>query len=67
MRRSLTNVLLKLTTCDSIKVHFKDAKGNLIRTVEGNEGDDLLGIAHEYDIDLEGMFLQACSQSTVYK
>ncbi|KAL1939545.1 hypothetical protein VTO73DRAFT_9856 [Trametes versicolor] len=37
-----------------IKVHFKDAKGNLIRTVEANEGDDLLGIAHEYDIDLEG-------------
>ncbi|VDC04341.1 unnamed protein product [Peniophora sp. CBMAI 1063] len=37
-----------------IKVHFKDAKGNLIKTVEGNEGDDLLGIAHEHDIDLEG-------------
>ncbi|KAG5649837.1 hypothetical protein H0H81_001826 [Sphagnurus paluster] len=37
-----------------IKVHFNDAKGNLIRTVEGNEGDDLLSIAHEYDIDLEG-------------
>ncbi|KAI0824482.1 2Fe-2S ferredoxin-type domain-containing protein [Trametes gibbosa] len=37
-----------------IKVHFKDAKGNLIRTVEANEGDDILGIAHEYDIDLEG-------------
>lgn len=35
-------------------MHFKDAKGNLIRTVEANEGDDLLGIAHEYDIDLEG-------------
>lgn len=26
----------------------------MIRTVEANEGDDLLGIAHEYDIDLEG-------------
>ncbi|KAH9848005.1 2Fe-2S ferredoxin-type domain-containing protein [Lenzites betulinus] len=37
-----------------IKIHFKDAKGNLIRTVEANEGDDILGIAHEYDIDLEG-------------
>ncbi|KAF8062489.1 ferredoxin [Lyophyllum atratum] len=37
-----------------IKVHFKDSKGNLIRTVEGNEGDDLLSLAHEYDIDLEG-------------
>ncbi|KAF5345395.1 hypothetical protein D9756_010985 [Leucocoprinus leucothites] len=36
-----------------IKVHFKDTKGNLLKTVEANEGDDLLGIAHEYDIDLE--------------
>lgn len=38
-----------------IKVHFKDSKGNLIKTVEANEGDDLLAVAHEYDIDLEGM------------
>lgn len=37
-----------------IKVHFKDSKGTLIKTVEGNEGDDLLDVAHEYDIDLEG-------------
>ncbi|GAW09969.1 ferredoxin [Lentinula edodes] len=37
-----------------IKVNFKDSKGNLIKTVEANEGDDILGIAHEYDIDLEG-------------
>lgn len=37
-----------------IKVHFKDSKGNLIKTVEANEGDDLLCVAHEYDIDLEG-------------
>jgi len=37
-----------------IKVHFKDSKGNLLRTIEGNEGDDLLSLAHEYDIDLEG-------------
>jgi len=35
-------------------VHFKDSKGNLLKTVEANEGDDLLTIAHEYDIDLEG-------------
>lgn len=39
----------------SIKVHFKDAKGNLLKTVEGNDGDSLLDIAHEYDIDLEGV------------
>ncbi|OSD00567.1 ferredoxin [Trametes coccinea BRFM310] len=37
-----------------LKVHFKDHKGNLIKTVEANEGDDILSIAHEYDIDLEG-------------
>ncbi|KAJ6576583.1 ferredoxin [Mycena vulgaris] len=37
-----------------IKIHFKDAKGSLVKTVEANEGDDLLSIAHEHDIDLEG-------------
>ncbi|TFK53224.1 hypothetical protein OE88DRAFT_1793653 [Heliocybe sulcata] len=37
-----------------IKVHFKDAKGNELKTIEGNEGDDLLSLAHEHDIDLEG-------------
>ncbi|KAF8237545.1 ferredoxin [Tricholoma matsutake] len=37
-----------------IKVHFKDSKGAPLKTVEANEGDDLLSIAHEYDIDLEG-------------
>ncbi|KDR74660.1 hypothetical protein GALMADRAFT_249567 [Galerina marginata CBS 339.88] len=37
-----------------LKVHFKDSHGNLIKTVEANEGDDILAIAHEYDIDLEG-------------
>ncbi|KAI0700215.1 ferredoxin [Cytidiella melzeri] len=37
-----------------ITVHFKDAKGNPLKTVEGNEGDDILSLAHEHDIDLEG-------------
>jgi len=37
-----------------IKVHFKDSRGELIKTIEGNEGDDILSLAHEYDIDLEG-------------
>ncbi|KAJ7126917.1 2Fe-2S ferredoxin-type domain-containing protein [Mycena epipterygia] len=37
-----------------IKIHFKDAKGSLVKTIEANEGDDLLSIAHEHDIDLEG-------------
>ncbi len=39
-----------------IKVTFRDSKGKDIRTVEVNEGDDLLSIAHEYDIDLEGEY-----------
>ena len=37
-----------------------------MKTVEANEGDDILAIAHEYDVDLEGMLLfneQAFSQS----
>ncbi len=38
----------------SVKVYFKDANDNLIKTVEANEGDDILSIAHEYDVDLEG-------------
>ncbi|KAI9459117.1 ferredoxin [Lactarius psammicola] len=37
-----------------IKLHFRDSKGQLIKTVEANEGDDVLSIAHEHDIDLEG-------------
>lgn len=41
-------------TTSRIKVTFKDSKGSLLKTVEVNEGDNLLDIAHEYDIDLEG-------------
>ncbi len=41
----------------SIKLHFRDSKGQLIKTVEANEGDDILSIAHEHDIDLEGTVL----------
>ncbi|KAI0284547.1 2Fe-2S ferredoxin-type domain-containing protein [Russula aff. rugulosa BPL654] len=37
-----------------INLHFRDSKGQLIKTVEANEGDDILSIAHEHDIDLEG-------------
>ncbi|KAF8206349.1 2Fe-2S ferredoxin-type domain-containing protein [Mycena galopus ATCC 62051] len=37
-----------------IKIHFNDSKGALLKTIEANEGDDLLSIAHEHDIDLEG-------------
>jgi ferredoxin len=37
-----------------IKIHFQDSRGELIKTIEGNEGDDILSLAHEHDIDLEG-------------
>ena len=37
-----------------IKVNFKNPNGDLLKTVEVNEGDDILSIAHEHDIDLEG-------------
>ena len=33
---------------------FEDAKGAVLKTIEASEGDSLLGIAKEYDIDLEG-------------
>jgi hypothetical protein len=46
----------------SIKVTFRDAKGNDIKTIEGNEGDDLLSLAHEHDVDLEGTLFS--SQNT---
>ena len=39
-----------------IKVNFKNSNGDLLKTVEVNEGDDILSIAHEHDIDLEGAF-----------
>jgi hypothetical protein len=41
-------------TLSRIKVNFKNANGDLLKTVEVNEGDDILSIAHEHDIDLEG-------------
>jgi hypothetical protein len=44
-----------------IKLHFRDSKGQLVKTVEANEGDDILSIAHEHDIDLEGTILSFLS------
>src|SRR5579863_9952701 len=46
----------------SIKLHFRDLKGQLINTVEANDGDDILSIAHEHDIDLEGSASILCDQ-----
>ena len=43
-----------------IKVHFRDSKGNDLKTIEANEGDSILDLAHEYDIDLEGESALCC-------
>ena len=48
-------------------MHFRDSKGELIRTVEANEGDNLLEIAHEYDIDLEGRYAHPPTPSFLTK
>ena len=51
----VTSLITLLTLSDSsIKLTFQDSKGNDIKTIEGNEGDDILSLAHEYDVDLEG-------------
>ncbi|KAF8309645.1 ferredoxin [Clavulina sp. PMI_390] len=42
-----------------LKVHFKNSKGTLLKTIEANPGDSILDLAHEHDIDLEG----ACEAS----
>ncbi|PWZ00859.1 ferredoxin [Testicularia cyperi] len=39
---------------EGVRIEFVDSKGNTLKTVYANPGDDLLSIAHEYDIDLEG-------------
>lgn len=46
-----TNVLIGDV---SITVHFHDSSNNLIKSIEGNDGDSLLDLAHEHDIDMEG-------------
>ncbi|EIM19629.1 ferredoxin [Wallemia mellicola CBS 633.66] len=49
-----------------IKVHFVDSKKNPIKTIETNEGDDLLHLAHEWDVDLEGACEASCACSTCH-
>ena len=43
-----------ISDLNRIKVHFNDSKGERIKTIEGNPGDDILSLAHEHDVDLEG-------------
>lgn len=42
-----------------LKITFKDSRGEIIKVVEACEGDDILAIGQEHDIDLEG----ACEAS----
>ncbi|WAQ83222.1 hypothetical protein PtA15_3A591 [Puccinia triticina] len=42
-----------------IKVFFKNHKGELIKEVEGNEGDDMVDLSWEWDLDIEA----ACEKS----
>ncbi|KAF8462475.1 2Fe-2S ferredoxin-type domain-containing protein [Gautieria morchelliformis] len=37
-----------------ITIHFQDSKGQPVKTIEANDGDNILDLAHEYDVDLEG-------------
>lgn len=47
--------------CYSIKVTFMNSKGEKIKTVEGNEGDDIVDLSWEYDLDIEGaLVLPTC-------
>ena len=45
-----------------IKLTFQDSKGKEIKTIEANEGDDLLSLAHEHDVDLEGELVCVSSE-----
>ncbi|KAG0144962.1 hypothetical protein CROQUDRAFT_659266 [Cronartium quercuum f. sp. fusiforme G11] len=42
-----------------IKVTFRNHKGELIKEVEGNEGDDMVDLSWEWDLDIEA----ACEKS----
>lgn len=55
-----------LCTYCRIKITFKDSKGNVLKTVEANEGDNILDIAQEYDIDIEGACEGSCACSTCH-
>lgn len=39
-----------------VKVTFQNSKGETIKTVEGNEGDDIVDLSWEYDLDIEGVW-----------
>lgn len=46
-------MLLLTRLVDSITLHFKKSNGE-IETVEANEGDDIVDVSWEWDLDIEG-------------
>ena len=40
---------------NSIKVLFKNSKGETLKEVEANEGDDIVDLSWEHDLDIEGV------------
>ncbi|KAI5475000.1 hypothetical protein MNV49_002124 [Pseudohyphozyma bogoriensis] len=44
---------------EGIKLTFKKSNGEIIETVEANEGDDIVDVSWEYDLDIEA----ACEKS----
>jgi ferredoxin len=46
--------------CFSVNVVFKNSKGEILKKLEVNEGDDILAIAQEHDIDIEGAVCSSC-------
>ena len=45
--------------CRRITVTFQKANGEVLEKVTGNEGDDIVDLAQEYDLDIEA----ACEKS----
>ena len=48
------------TTIDRITLHFKKPDGEIV-TVEANEGDDIVDVSWEYDLDIEGACWSSCT------
>lgn len=38
-----------------VQITFKNPKGEVIKTVEANEGDDIVDLSWEHDLDIEGI------------
>ena len=60
------NTLMQMPFCDStVNIIFKN-KDNSIQKVKAKIGQNLLAIAHENDIDLEGLILDSAYYGNFY-